>query len=293
MHVGVIGGGSIGLLVAAQIGIDHKVTVYVRRQEQKEEINREGLFFLPAHTRSNVSALLVSEIKQEEMMFVCVKQYHLRHLYPYLQEIRCPIIFLQNGMGHVGYILRYQNKQTILVGTCEHGAIKVNDRCVKQTGEGKINIASVTGDKLSLTKVIDSFHRQSFPIVIKEDWYKMLGEKLIINAVVNPLTALFQVKNGEILKNPYLTTLAKALCKETCDVLGLVDKDQWDNVVRVIRITKENESSMKLDIMNNRKSEIEGICGYLLTHTKVDTPNLQFMYEAIRALEHSKGVVGK
>src|SRR5699024_3668933 len=107
----------------------------------------------------------------------------------------------------------------IFVGVVEHGALKRSDYQINHTGKGLIKVASYNGDQHMLSCIVDAFDKKSFPFYMITDWDLMLKEKLIVNAVINPLTALFQVKNGSILKIAHMETLAYLLCKEAASVL--------------------------------------------------------------------------
>ncbi len=42
MKIGIIGGGSIGLLLAGRLGKQHEVTLFTRTESQADRINRAG-----------------------------------------------------------------------------------------------------------------------------------------------------------------------------------------------------------------------------------------------------------
>ncbi|MCT2538070.1 2-dehydropantoate 2-reductase [Aquibacillus koreensis] len=286
MKIGVIGGGAIGLLVSTYLSrLGHDITIYVRNKEQKDEINNQGVH-LVGERPTKVTALFFHEYKEQDYVFVCVKSYQLASVIHAIKAIEAPTIFLQNGMGHVDDLQSYQLEQDIIVGTCEHGAMKKNHCSVHHTGFGKINLASLNGERDSLIRLVRVIDHPAFPFKEQNNWYKMLGEKLVVNAVINTITSIFQVKNGEILTNPYLESLAQSICNEVCVVLGFDQKREWRNVKTIIDLTKENNSSMKEDIFYNRQTEIESIIGYLLKHAKSSLPNLSFVYNAVNALQY-------
>ena len=63
-----------------------------------------------------------------------------------------------------------------------------------------------------------------FEVSIVEDVQPVVWGKLIVNAAINPLTALLRVKNGELLANPPARALMGELASETAtvaDALGV------------------------------------------------------------------------
>ncbi|GGB45077.1 putative 2-dehydropantoate 2-reductase [Lentibacillus populi] len=286
MKIGVIGGGSIGLLISAYLSDGHEVTIYVRRQEQKQVINEYGIRLAHQREPLSVSALLTEELAKEDCLFICVKQFQVANITPLFNKHQSPIIFLQNGMGHVDLLRDIQAQ--VFLGIVEHGARKINDHTVAHTGKGGIRVASYNGDRSLLEMMVSKWDRPDFPIELEDDWLSMLGKKLVVNAVINPLTALFGVPNGDIITNPYISTIALELCREAADVLGLDFSEQWNHVKEIASNTKENMSSMWKDIEEGRQTENEAISGYLLHHANHDIPFTQFAYNSIKALRLKK-----
>src|SRR5690625_7644120 len=77
MKIGVIGGGSIGLLISRYFAKHHEVTIYVRRDEQKRKLNKYGLQLSNSSVSYPIRTLLINEIKDEDCIVFCVKQHHL------------------------------------------------------------------------------------------------------------------------------------------------------------------------------------------------------------------------
>ena len=107
MRIGIIGGGAIGLLFANYLSENHDVTIYTRTEEQAELLKHDGLHFIvngQLWTRK-VNANQISEmIRDEELVIVTVKQYHLLAIDEWIKNITSPLLFLQNGYGHIEFI---------------------------------------------------------------------------------------------------------------------------------------------------------------------------------------------
>ncbi|MFD2925416.1 2-dehydropantoate 2-reductase [Halobacillus naozhouensis] len=282
MEVGIIGGGAIGLLIASHLHEVHKVTLYVKREEQREALNRNGVFCSSLrHTAYVDVQLFTGQRMEHDLVILAVKQQSLGSVIDNLST-EAALLFLQNGMDHLEPISNLSNP--CLIGIVEHGALKERDTDVLHTGKGKIVIAAHHG----LEAIEDWAARLStaeFPFVTGQAYFPILAKKLVVNTVINPLTALFHVNNRALMDNPSIQSLAKQLCKEACHVLDLSYSEQWERVAAVAYNTGENQSSMLQDIRLGRKTEVDAICGYIVKSAKGEAPFHEFVMEAIHALE--------
>jgi len=291
MNIGIIGGGATGLLLSSYLSEEHTVTIYVRRQAQRRKLARDGLKLTNCSGRIQLQALLSENLQEEDCFIVCVKQSNVTSIIPLLGNIssHTPLIFLQNGMGHLDEIKLLQ--QPIILGVIEHGAMKLEDNLVEHTGKGVIKLAGYQGNDKHLHSLSEKLNLPDFPFEFKENYLNLLKEKLVINAVINPLSAMFQVTNGEIMQNRHLYKLARIICDETCTALGMDFSKQWERVKKICKNTAKNRSSMLKDIMDHRKTEIEAISGYILKKGReLPIPYTHFLYESIKAIEIEKGI---
>jgi|SRR5690625_818999 len=284
MNIGIIGGGSLGLLIGSYLGKHDQTTIYVRRQEQKTKLLSHGI------NRSQecipVQAKTYDNMQQEDLLIVCLKQYDLATVIPYINQSnwQTPTIFLQNGMGHIKWLK--QMKQPIIVGVVEHGAFRVNDYTVKHTGIGQIKLAPFQRVSQLMKPIQSTIQANHFPVIIDSDWERLLVDKLVINAAINPLTAIFKIKNGELLTNDHVYQLLKKLTYETANILNLNPVEQLKRVQTIAQQTALNDSSMLQDIQTNGRTEIEAISGYLLEQrSEMEKPYTTFVYYGVKALE--------
>ncbi|WP_164669105.1 2-dehydropantoate 2-reductase [Virgibacillus doumboii] len=288
MKLGIIGGGSVGLLLGGFLAKNHQVTVYVKRGGQKQLLNKHGIWLVNATEPVPVRSLLLDEMRNEECFIVCVKQPHISRVIPAINKtnMNTPVIFLQNGMEHIKLLEKVS--QPAIVGVVEHGAIRKNDYSVAHRGRGNIKLAVFKGERSTLDSIERQLHQPDFPIESFHDWELLLHEKLIVNAVINPISALFDITNGGILKNVHIQKLAREICCEVSFVLNLDFNEQWNRVQTIAEQTGNNVSSMLKDIRENNETEIEAICGYLIKRSKQPIPYTSFIYQSIKALEEKK-----
>ncbi|MGW8250924.1 MAG: ketopantoate reductase family protein, partial [Anaerolineales bacterium] len=97
----------------------------------------------------------------------------------------------------------------------------------------------------------------------------LLWGKLVINAAINPLTALLQVPNGELLERPTARSLMVSLAREAAAVaaaqkLRLPYDDPITAVEETATRTAANRSSMLQDVQRGMPTEIDAICGAIV-----------------------------
>ncbi|MFC4557007.1 2-dehydropantoate 2-reductase [Virgibacillus kekensis] len=291
MKIGIIGGGSIGLLLGSYLADKHDVTIYIRREEQLNALQAHGIIRSNATSNFHVESAFLNELSDEELLIVCVKQPHLSAVAKNIRKLNTKgtLVFLQNGMGHVPELQQFS--QPVLLGVVEHGAYKENEYTVKHTGKGKIRLAAYKADENLLNTIVTQLSFPDFPVELVKDWERLLSEKLVINAVINPLTAIFDIKNGEVMTNFHIRNLAFQLCEEASQVLGLNHEEQWIKIGKVAHNTRDNISSMRKDLIENRQTEIEAISGYLLSGKLYSIPYTSFAYHSIKAMEEKKGIM--
>ncbi|WP_312469186.1 2-dehydropantoate 2-reductase [Neobacillus sp.] len=299
MKVGIIGAGSIGLLFASYISSAFEVMIYTRTKEQASEINKYGILLQKGseQTVSLVNALPITEWKgTEALAIVAVKQYQLQsilekinHL-PFIPE---NLLFLQNGMGHLAMLEKIRAKN-IFVGSIEHGAYKESANKVNQNGEGKTNVAVFQGDADLLQQFSAPFSKE-FPILVQADYYEMLLNKLIVNAAINPLTAILHVQNGDLVNNHYFFHVLTKVFEEISFILNLENQEEHlKQIIDICKNTAENRSSMLKDIEANRLTEIDAILGFLLAEADRQgkkAPQLESFYYLVKGKEMERGRV--
>lgn len=107
-------------------------------------------------------------------------------------------------------------------------------------------------------------------------------QKLVVNAVINPLTAVFRCQNGELLNSPTKLALMKLLVNETGPIVRALSQTPSDSfsdqrlvdlVLAVAQKTGANTSSMLQDVQADQRTEIDYINGYLVAQgTRLGLP---------------------
>lgn len=193
------------------------------------------------------------------------------------------IVLLHNGMLDYSKLVEGLRTLNIFACTTSYGAKKLQDETVI-TGVGKTvfgpvntnrNISTDHAHKLfiSTTQTVeDALNALLPPCEYQQKIETVIWRKLLINAVINPITAIHNIQNGE-LASPIYRDLIDSILSEAVGVsnrLGIqVDLVEVKHAVySVIRNTANNYSSMHQDVAYGRKTEIDFISGYIVQQGK-------------------------
>jgi len=118
--------------------------------------------------------------------------------------------------------------------------------------------------------------------------------KLLANVCLNPVTALFRVRNGALREPPY-ATLAEALALEAVPVLraeglAMTAGQAIARVMEVARTTARNRSSMLQDLLAGRRTENDHLTGALLRLARkhrLPVPTHAALHRLIRVMERA------
>lgn len=297
MRIGIIGGGAIGLLAASKLSDNHQITLFTHTSLQADEINEKGITLIDMqgeHNYQNINAVCIDDseelIQRQEIIILTVKQTALIELWSLLEENASAVVFLQNGMSHFAHLPALL-VSTIYTGIVEHGAIRENNHTVHHTGIGMIKMGLYRGMELPGMEYLDT---DGFPVQLLPDIKSIHTEKLIINSVINPLTSILGVRNGDLIKNTYYIKLVESICQEVCHSLLIPEAEHQIYLERIITIcgrTAKNTSSMLRDLQLDKKTEIEAILGYCIREADkndIPAPQCKMLFNMVRGMEESE-----
>jgi len=267
-RIGIIGGGAVGLLLASYLAERHDVTLYTRTKTGFAFVERDG-----KKGERPVRLAKIDRFETPDLVFVATKSYDVTDVIPYLEKIEVPVVFLQNGMGHIEAASRVKRP---IFAVNEHGAMRGGELRVLHTGKGRIRYGD---ERVGLEELSPELAFEFAPPIAP-----VMIAKLFINAVVNPITAVHGVRNGEILTSPELLEDAMGIYREMCLLFPKADVG-FETIRGVIERTGMNRSSMLEDVSNGRRTEIEPIVGFALAHGGEKAPLLRRYYEEVKRRE--------
>lgn len=256
----VFGAGALGSLLGAQLSRVAAVQL-VARPAHAQAIRRQGGLRL-AVTRPGLYPLEVADRlgtpPPGAVVLVTVKAFDLEaalcELAPRLGPSHL-VVVLQNGLGIRDLAGRVLGRPVLRAVTFLAAALDAPGH-VAFNAMGKTYLSG-DGEVLELWRQCD----MPADAVGCIDTY--VWRKLAINAVINPLSALLRVPNGELL---HLHGVARGLVEEVvavarCEGQALDVEETLGKVEASMRQTACNPSSMLQDLRAGRQTEIEWING--------------------------------
>jgi 2-dehydropantoate 2-reductase len=199
------------------------------------------------------------------------------------------VLTLQNGLGNRETLIKSLGSHRVALGSTTTGATLLGPGSVKEAGAGIISIEQ----NQTLGPFEAALRSAGFDVRMIEDVQSLVWGKLVINAAINPLTALLRVKNGELLERPSAREMMGALARETAQVanaegINLPFDEPVAMAEEVARKTGANTSSMLQDVLRGAPTEIDAICGAVVRTAekhRLKTPLNWACWQLVRSLD--------
>ena len=259
-----LGAGNMGLLAAyylRQAGF----AVTVLRHDTASPLRRR-LTFADGRPPCDLILPVLSPAALTEpprhLVVACKAPYSAAALEPVPLTANSQVLRLQNGLGSLDGLLPGGLRPIEVVTTS----------AVKQDGPEQHQVVAENETWMGGGDAVPDWFEQlsahwpnlSWPT----DFQHRQWHKLVANAVINPLTALHDVPNGRLLEDRELQRQAAELCREADQLLTALDPtwpgDSLPRVMAVASATAGNTSSMRADVRNGARTEIDAINGYFL-----------------------------
>lgn len=211
------------------------------------------IIFITCKTRDNVVA--ASDLKNREIVGKNTK-----------------LVIIQNGVGNEEQFLDLVPKSNIYRIITTEGALVLGPGKIMHSGPGTTLIGK------PYENCYDHFSKNL------AEWFSSSGleskvtnyirmktwDKVLINAPINPIATLYNVRNGELVTRPHLRKMVEDVVDETVTILKErklpFDKEinPLESVLNVAKATAENKCSMLQDIEKGRRTEIDSLNGRLI-----------------------------
>jgi 2-dehydropantoate 2-reductase len=207
------------------------------------------------------------------------------------------VLFTQNGMGTVEEVTNavFPNPSTrprYLKSITSHGVYSLGPFRSVHAGLANITIGPATlpgqpdtrnpsKSQYLINKIVSS-PGLAAKEVNPHELIRLQLEKLVVNAMINPLTVIFDCKNGDLFNRGSIVHLMRLLLAEASQVIQSLPELRDDPetasrfstqnleiiVLDVAEKTAKNTSSMLQDVRAGRPTELDYINGYIVKRGK-------------------------
>jgi 2-dehydropantoate 2-reductase len=296
-RVGILGAGALGSLFGWYLSAIADVTFLDVRPDLCATIERDGIRVDGQPSRKARATLNPSALFGSEVIFVFVKARDtLRALRPFARQLdpSAAIVSLQNGFGNEEAIKAAVGVSiALVVGATTETAITLDDGVTRRVGEGRTVVGSAGATASTVERVAALISTAGLDARSAYDIRPHLWGKLIVNAAINPVSALLASENGIILGDPDAEALARAIAIESAAVatalrIRLLFADPWSYVREIVQGTAQVRNSMTIDLEAGRRTEVDHINGAIVASGRrvaVATPYNDAMVRLIKARE--------
>lgn len=226
------------------------------------------------------------------------------------------LLTLQNGAGNVRILRQATSSLTpVLVGVTYHGAMAPAPGQVLHTGKGATVLAVSTDEdnndgemelrRVWAHRIASLLESAGMECTVEESAgaaQALIWDKLMVNAAINPVCALLDIRNGELLDHPValeiaekaaaeVSVLADALSKRLAEAMRLPKREVEAPAVRVRRVlqaTSSNICSMLADVRRGVPTEVHSITGHVVAmgrEMNIPTPTNERLLQEMLRLE--------
>lgn len=296
MKATVLGCGALGQLWLASLHRQgHDVQGWLRVPQPFCPVN----VIMPDGRRCNLNLTAndPDHLAESELLLVTLKAWQvsgaIAALLPRLAP-NCAILLLHNGMGTIEELPRHIS-QPLLAGITTHAARR-SATVVEHVAAGITHIGPIRADE-DRSPLAEILHQALPDVAWHNDIAATRWLKLAANCAINPLTAVYQCRNGGLSAYPQRL---EALCREIASVM---EREGYPTsadslmlyVSQLIQHTADNTSSMLQDVLAQRHTEIDYITGYLLRRARqhgLALPENSRLFEQIKQKENEYERIG-
>jgi 2-dehydropantoate 2-reductase len=301
MQMLIVGTGAMACLFAARLaGIGIEVTMLGSWPEGLCALRTHGVRLLDLKGNEHCYPVQVIEGAKHGEHFseavVLVKSWQTARvaaqLDTYLDESGIALT-LQNGLGNYETLVGALGAERAALGVTTLAARLIEPGYVQHTGEGKVTL----GLHPRLGELREVMIKSGIQVETNADPRSLLWGKLVINASINPLTAILGINNGGLLAQGDIRELLHEIATEAEFIayhngVRLPYPDPIDMVEQVAMNTAANRSSMLMDILNGRPTGIDAINGAIVRageEAGVPTPVNRVLWQLVRGLDSLSG----
>jgi 2-dehydropantoate 2-reductase len=282
LRIMIVGAGALGLMYASRLARSGvKVMLRTRSHCQASALNKDGITLEEQGRKSRISVQAISMDEpykgwipnDQDWIWLTVKQPHMNdtllHELSILAAQGASLLCLQNGIGHMEKLRTALPGTPLYAAVSTEGALRAGETTVNYTGYGMLTfggwpLPQAESDQMQ-KMLAEALDHAGIDAKLSNEMSNHLYHKLLINAVINPLTAIYGVTNGDLPQDLMRKKLMAAQHAESEAVLIAAgwrhDEDSWERLLTICKQTASNESSMLRDVKAGRVTEVDWING--------------------------------
>jgi 2-dehydropantoate 2-reductase len=277
-HWTILGAGAMGSLWACYLDkAGQSVTLTCKSAEHRKRFLDKGPIMLQSDSQTTthkIETIIPSEIGEPVThLLVCTKAHQAASAVESLGHAidnSTRLVLMPNGMGFQEVIANRFPDLPVYCASTTEGAYFENGNRLIHAGKGHTFIGQYPEgtNHAAIQELTSTLPHELLSLSGTDRIVEKLWHKLAINCAANGLTAIYRCRNGELLAQPYARSRVAALCGEIRQLmaaLGIPEPDRGlEQIVQdVTEATAANKSSMLQDILNERKTEIDYLNGYI------------------------------
>ncbi|ANU10464.1 2-dehydropantoate 2-reductase [Planococcus antarcticus DSM 14505] len=284
MKYAIIGAGATGLLTAYLLKkAGHEVQVIAQHQEQSSLINKRGII----HGKNRQQLTAYTDVEQIDPDAFIMLTINYEELQPILRllKIRCPsnrIIFLQQGMLFLEKARNLPHRH-IAAALLETDCVKWSGNEISFSKAAQLTVGSLKGNSEEFQSLLETTAWKS---VWVDQIEEQLFESQLFNSLIDPLTAMMKIRNGELITNPHAYELFRNLYNELYLAFPEIERLQpIEKVAAACAAEPDRMSTMLADRLADDAMEIDGLMLYMLNRSKLELPLYKAFYHLLKTIE--------
>ncbi len=304
MKIVIVGAGALGGLIGGQLTASGEdVTLIEINEARTRMLNETGLFVaegtkgetcIPVKVVTSVENLPVADL-----VFISVKSYQTEPALRACLSVIGPdtfVLSMQNGIGNTETMAGIINPEQVLSGITYHSIMHVGPNRIRyRPGIKPIQIAPYDGVLTDAIKNVGMvFKKSGLDTEVVDQIDDVIWQKLLHNAVVNPVSALTGLTCRELLDDPHLQSFMRDLCLEIIAVMKargvpiVNEEDPYAPVINSQKALGKNRPSMWQDLARSCLTEVDAINGAVVREAEklgLDAPHNKGLVSFIHSRE--------
>lgn len=303
MKIAIVGPGAIGCLFGGILSRGgHEVWMVDRQPKRAGLLARRGVWISGVTGEFNARVRATAsprEAGEARVVMIAVKSYDTAEAARGAGPLVGPettVLTVQNGLGNIEALQEVVGAERVIGGVTSQAATLIAPGQVHHAGLGATAIGEPSGALTErLTEIAEAFSAAGLHVELTTTLESVVWGKLVVNAGINPVATLAQVRNGGILESTNLRELMSGAVGEAAGVakakgMRLAREDMGAYAQEICQRTANNVNSMLQDVNRQRRTEVDAINGAVVREgeaTGVAVPINRVLVGLIHGLEET------